>query len=229
MRDYSTSEGKIRTIIICRYKEGHAITHWKDTQHCYSLELDTQRVWDYVGDNYVHRLIQSKTDGKLVEFNQCAHVDEGCGSCNCSVDPGFSEALLNSKVESVMFLSPLLFGFECNSCSSAFLVRSAIPWYYVASNLQHSFDINLQIISEYNDLLTTQLENQKIVSSYFHSDNLVIQDAISCFSMTSDLMPTKLVASVVPGIGFSDNCPVNFFVGIYSEDIWIFKFSFFFN
>jgi len=25
------------------------------------------QVWDYVGDNYVHRLIQSKTDGKLVE------------------------------------------------------------------------------------------------------------------------------------------------------------------
>lgn len=48
------------------------------------------------GDNYVHRLIQSKTDGKLVEFNQCAHVDDGIGSCNCSVDPGFSEALLNS-------------------------------------------------------------------------------------------------------------------------------------
>lgn len=26
-----------------------------------------QRVWDYVNDTYVHRLIQSKTDGKLVE------------------------------------------------------------------------------------------------------------------------------------------------------------------
>jgi len=101
-----------------RYKEGHAITHWKDTQHCYSLELDTQRVWDYAGDNYVHRLIQSKTDGKLVEFNQCAHVDDGCGSCNCSADPGFSEALLNSQVET--------------------------------------------IVNEYSDLLTSQLENQKI-------------------------------------------------------------------
>ena len=33
----------------------------------YALELETQRVWDYVGDGYVHRLIQSKTDGKLVE------------------------------------------------------------------------------------------------------------------------------------------------------------------
>jgi hypothetical protein len=32
------------------------------------MELDSQRVWDYAGDEYVHRLIQNKTDGKLVEF-----------------------------------------------------------------------------------------------------------------------------------------------------------------
>ena len=25
------------------------------------------RVWDYVGDNFVHRLVQSTEDGKLVE------------------------------------------------------------------------------------------------------------------------------------------------------------------
>ncbi|RVW34027.1 BRCA1-associated protein [Vitis vinifera] len=106
-----------------RYKEGHAIRHWKETQHCYSLELETQRVWDYVGDNYVHRLIQSKTDGKLVELNaHCAHADHGCGSCDCSDDAGISEALLNSRVEA--------------------------------------------IVNEYSDLLTTQLENQKL---YFES------------------------------------------------------------
>ncbi|GMQ09071.1 hypothetical protein CsSME_00052557 [Camellia sinensis var. sinensis] len=106
-----------------RYKEGHSIRHWKETQHCYSLELDTQRVWDYAGDNYVHRLIQSKTDRKLVELNHyCAHADDGCGSCNCSIDTGFSETLLNSKVEN--------------------------------------------IVNEYSELLTTQLENQKI---YFES------------------------------------------------------------
>ncbi|XP_043690274.1 BRAP2 RING ZnF UBP domain-containing protein 2 [Telopea speciosissima] len=86
-----------------RYKEGHAIRHWKETQHCYSLELETQRVWDYVGDNYVHRLIQSKTDGKLVELNsQCAYADGGCGSCECSADSGISEALFNSKVEAIV-------------------------------------------------------------------------------------------------------------------------------
>ena len=28
------------------------------------MELETQRVWDYAGDNYVHRLIQNKVDGK---------------------------------------------------------------------------------------------------------------------------------------------------------------------
>ncbi|KAI3504482.1 hypothetical protein L1887_25988 [Cichorium endivia] len=100
-----------------RYKEGHAIEHWKQTQHCYSQELETQRVWDYVGDNYVHRLIQSKTDGKLVELNHNHHQHTD-GDCGCDTDPGFSEALLNSRVES--------------------------------------------IVSEYNELLTTQLENQKL-------------------------------------------------------------------
>lgn len=89
-----------------RYKEGHAIVHWKDTQHCYSLELETQRVWDYAGDNYVHRLIQSKTDGKLVELNSyCAHANDGCMSCG-GLDAATSEALLNSRVELVISLSP---------------------------------------------------------------------------------------------------------------------------
>ncbi|PKA57547.1 RING-H2 finger protein ATL54 [Apostasia shenzhenica] len=106
-----------------RYKEGHAIRHWKETQHCYSLELETQRVWDYVGDNYVHRLIQSKTDGKLVEFNfHCSHADDTCGTCDCIADCGSSEALFNSKVKT--------------------------------------------IVEEYNDLLTSQLENQR---KYFES------------------------------------------------------------
>lgn len=83
-----------------RYKEGHAVRHWRETHHCYSLELETQRVWDYVGDNYVHRLIQSKTDGKLVELSgdQGEEIDR---SCDCDED--LSEALLNSKVEAVIF------------------------------------------------------------------------------------------------------------------------------
>lgn len=45
-----------------RYKAGHAHRHYKETGHLYSLELETQRVWDYAGDGYVHRLIQSKAE-----------------------------------------------------------------------------------------------------------------------------------------------------------------------
>lgn len=103
-----------------RYKEGHAIEHWKETQHCYSLELETQRAWDYVGDNYVHRLLQSKTDGKLVELNN--NSGHTADNYDFGTDPGFSEALLNSRVES--------------------------------------------IAKEYNELLTTQRENQRM---YFES------------------------------------------------------------
>ena len=60
--------------------------HWRESGHCYALELTTQRVWDYVRDGwefifvllslfahmsfvfcrFVHRLIQSKTG--LVEL-----------------------------------------------------------------------------------------------------------------------------------------------------------------
>ncbi|GAB0100524.1 BRCA1-associated protein [Sergentomyia squamirostris] len=49
-----------------RYQGGHAFSHYRMTNHTYALQLGTNRVWDYVGDNFVHRLLQSKTDGKLV-------------------------------------------------------------------------------------------------------------------------------------------------------------------
>lgn len=51
-----------------RYSKGHARAHWKESGHMLAMELETQRVWDYKGDNYVHRLIQTRTDGKLVEL-----------------------------------------------------------------------------------------------------------------------------------------------------------------
>jgi BRCA1-associated protein len=51
-----------------RYKGGHAKEHWKETAHTFALELDTQHVWDYAGDMWVHRLIRDKGDGKVVEL-----------------------------------------------------------------------------------------------------------------------------------------------------------------
>ncbi|GLD91512.1 hypothetical protein PINS_up000045 [Pythium insidiosum] len=51
-----------------RYSGEHAKQHYQETMHTYSLELETQRVWDYAGDGFVHRLILNKQDGKFVEF-----------------------------------------------------------------------------------------------------------------------------------------------------------------
>lgn len=51
-----------------RYSKGHARRHWEESGHMLAMEVETQRVWDYQGDNYVHRLIQTRTDGKLVEL-----------------------------------------------------------------------------------------------------------------------------------------------------------------
>ncbi|EME45126.1 hypothetical protein DOTSEDRAFT_61709 [Dothistroma septosporum NZE10] len=43
-----------------RYDEAHAYAHYEATSHCYAMDVTTQHVWDYAGDGYVHRLIQSK-------------------------------------------------------------------------------------------------------------------------------------------------------------------------
>lgn len=50
-----------------RYNSKHAIQHYDSTSHCFAMDMRTQRVWDYAGDNYVHRLVQNEVDGKLVE------------------------------------------------------------------------------------------------------------------------------------------------------------------
>ncbi|KAJ6262771.1 hypothetical protein Dda_1328 [Drechslerella dactyloides] len=51
-----------------RYDEKHAYGHYERTQHCFAMDIETQRVWDYDSDQYVHRLVQNKSDGKLVEL-----------------------------------------------------------------------------------------------------------------------------------------------------------------
>ncbi|KAL1893639.1 hypothetical protein Cpir12675_004027 [Ceratocystis pirilliformis] len=51
-----------------RYKGAHAKDHWKDTAHNFALEIETQYVWDYGDDKWVHRFIREKGNGKLVEL-----------------------------------------------------------------------------------------------------------------------------------------------------------------
>jgi BRCA1-associated protein len=75
-----------------RYDGAHAFQHWKETAHAFSMDLTSQRVWDYVGDAYVHRIIQSKTDGKLVELP---------AADNSALDPDWSDAVPREKLENM--------------------------------------------------------------------------------------------------------------------------------
>lgn len=53
-----------------RYEGKHAYLHFEETGHAFSIDLESKRVWDYVGDGYVHRIIQNAANPheKLVEL-----------------------------------------------------------------------------------------------------------------------------------------------------------------
>lgn len=55
-----------------RYDGAHAHLHWKQTGHSFSLDMTDQRIWDYASDGYVHRIMQNKIDGKMMELPSAA-------------------------------------------------------------------------------------------------------------------------------------------------------------
>ncbi|KAF8517974.1 BRCA1-associated protein 2-domain-containing protein [Hysterangium stoloniferum] len=82
-----------------RYGRAHAHAHYQLTTHLYSLELETQRVWDYAGDGYVHRLIQNKADGKLVELPSATmNINDSNGS---RLGPGPTDTMNAEKMEAI--------------------------------------------------------------------------------------------------------------------------------
>lgn len=83
-----------------RYGRAHAEAHYQATTHLYALELETQRVWDYAGDGYVHRLIQNKADGKLVELPSAAS-SMGAPPRDGGLGPSPADTLSAEKIEAI--------------------------------------------------------------------------------------------------------------------------------
>lgn len=132
-----------------RYRDGHANEHWKTSGHCYALELETQRVWDYASDGYVHRLIQSKTDGKLIE------VPSPAPACSASprgpVGGADSTPARRGHRRSASGVATGSYGpSEELGEEEAAAVEEAL----LASKLDF-------IAAEYNHLLATQLDSQR--------------------------------------------------------------------
>jgi BRCA1-associated protein len=65
----------------------HARQHYDDTLHAYALDTETQHVWDFAGQGYVHRLLQNAKDDKLVEVNDPHNTSQ-----ERSLSPGLSDA-----------------------------------------------------------------------------------------------------------------------------------------
>ncbi|KAL5343708.1 BRCA1-associated protein 2-domain-containing protein [Aspergillus crustosus] len=93
------SDNNLWVCLICgsvgcgRYDSAHAFAHYTQTSHAFAMDISTQRVWDYVGDAYVHRIIQSKTDGKLVELP---------AADNSALDPpDWTDAVPREKLENM--------------------------------------------------------------------------------------------------------------------------------
>lgn len=84
-----------------RYGRAHAHAHYQSTTHLYALELETQRVWDYAGDGYVHRLIQNKADGKLVELPSASSSMGMNARDDGALGPSHADALSAEKIEAI--------------------------------------------------------------------------------------------------------------------------------
>lgn len=84
-----------------RYGRAHAHAHYQNTTHLYALELETQRVWDYAGDGYVHRLIQNKADGKLVELPSAASSMGTNARDDGALGPSHADTLNAEKIEAI--------------------------------------------------------------------------------------------------------------------------------
>jgi BRCA1-associated protein len=91
-----------------RYDSAHAFAHYEATSHTYAMDVVTQHVWDYAGDGYVHRLIQNKADGKLVDLPASAQTSKGGGMTGYANDTVPREKLDNMGMEYAYLLTSQL-------------------------------------------------------------------------------------------------------------------------
>ncbi|KAJ4419149.1 hypothetical protein N0V85_001135, partial [Neurospora sp. IMI 360204] len=128
-----------------RYKGGHAKQHWKETAHSFSLEMETQHVWDYAGDMWVHRMIREKGQGKVVEFPS-HHIHNSNTSSERNNTPRAPAPAWSSQEETM-----------------AAVAGAPLPHAPVPEDQEVVPRAKLDSIGlEYTHLLTSQLESQRI-------------------------------------------------------------------
>lgn len=88
--------------------EQHSLKHFVNTGHCFAMELESSRVWDYAGDSYVHRLLTNQSDGKLVELPEKHQKDESSTDKVEEVEFEYSLLLINQLASQREYYESLL-------------------------------------------------------------------------------------------------------------------------
>ena len=129
-----------------RYQNGHAVTHFKDTNHNYSLELESQRIWDYTLDKWVHRLI-------LRQNSEPINVDE-----EAKEEKQLTEQEFYIRMESIIN--------EYNKVLSSQLEMQRKYYEKEMDNLEEKYSTkNKEIKNKYNELKEKLEEKKKKINS----------------------------------------------------------------
>ena len=129
-----------------RYQNGHAVTHFKETNHNYSLELESQRIWDYSLDKWVHRLILGQNSAPI-------NLDE-----NMNEEKQLTEQEFYIRMESIIN--------EYNKVLSSQLEMQRKYYGKEMDNLEEKYSSkNKEIKNRYNDLKEKIEEKKKKINS----------------------------------------------------------------
>jgi len=131
---------------------GHAQQHFEATRHTYALDVTTQRVWDYAGNGYVHRLLYNHEDGKVVEHSLPSA--EGAMGSNGSMG-----MTLGADVGMALADTEAGLGGPCAAVPSEALSD------FARASKGHGEVVNPKksesVVSEFNALLASQLTAQR--------------------------------------------------------------------
>ena len=129
-----------------RYQNGHAVTHFKETNHKYSLELESQRIWDYSLDKWVHRLILRQNSTPI-------NLDE-----NMNEEKQLTEQEFYIRMESIIN--------EYNKVLSSQLEIQRKYYGKELDNLEEKYSTkNKEIKNKYNELKEKIEEKKKKINS----------------------------------------------------------------
>lgn len=129
-----------------RYQGAHAASHYRASGHCYALQLGSHRVWDYKGDNFVHRLLQNKGDGKLVAA--AGPGDESMDGAEEKVDSVQLEFtyLLTSQLDAQrQYFEEKLARLESASLAETEILRQKVS---ESSSLTHQLEAKISILNK---------------------------------------------------------------------------------